>query len=98
MIVVAFIIGMLTDWVWTRCIKSVAEKNAFWSANWSIAIYACGIFSTALIVDKNVYGIAAYLIGGYIGTYFGVKYGGETLALPSEHKTLSSYNGSTRNS
>lgn len=90
MIVIAFFIGLLTDLVWTRCIKSVAEKNAFWSANWSIAIYACGIFSTTLIVEKDIYGIIAYLVGGYLGTFIGVKYGGLT-ALPSENKLLSEY-------
>lgn len=83
MIIIGFIIGLLTDWIWTRCIKNVSAHNPFWAANWSVGIYMCGIVSTMLIVEKDIGGILAYLVGGYVGTYLGVKYGGN-LTVPDK--------------
>jgi hypothetical protein len=75
MIFIAFIVGLITDWVWTKYFRSVAEHKAFVAANWSIAIYLCGVFATYLLVDKEYFAMAAYLFGGYIGTYFAIKHG-----------------------
>jgi hypothetical protein len=73
-IIVSALTGILTDWVWTRCLVSVQKKNAFWAANWSVGIYLCGVLSTLMIAEKNIPAIIAYIVGGYIGTYLGVKY------------------------
>lgn len=74
MLFAAFFVGLLTDWVWTKCIKCVQDHQAIWAANWSAGIYLCGVFSTLIIIEKNPWMILAYIIGGYIGTYVGVKH------------------------
>lgn len=74
MLLAAFVVGLVTDWVWTRCIKCVQDHKAIAAANWSAGIYLCGVFSTLIIVEKNVWLIGAYILGGYLGTYWGVKY------------------------
>lgn len=75
MILVAFVVGLITDWVWTKYFRSVSLHNAFSAANWSLGIYLCGVFATYLLVDKEYVAMAGYMIGGYIGTYFAVKHG-----------------------
>lgn len=75
MILIAFVVGLVTDWVWTFYFKSVARHAAFQAANWSVGIYLCNVFGTYLLVDKEYIAMAAYILGGFLGTYFAVKYG-----------------------
>jgi len=75
MITIAFIVGLITDWVWAKYFRNVAKHNAFAAANWSVAIYLCGVFATYLLVDKEYAAMVSYMIGGYLGTYFAVKHG-----------------------
>lgn len=69
---VSFIIGLLTDIVWTKCVRAIGENNPFWAANWSLFSHMIGIIATLIIVEKDLIGIIFYVIGGYIGTYLTV--------------------------
>lgn len=74
--VFAFIIGIATDWLWTKYVYSISQKNAFWAANWSLAIHLCSLFATYLLIDKEYIAVIFYLIGGYAGTYLAILYSG----------------------
>ena len=71
----AFLMGLITDWVWTKYFKTVAQHRALAAANWSLGIYLCSLFATTLLIDKQYDGIIAYMVGGWIGTFFAVKHG-----------------------
>lgn len=73
-IILAFILGVVTDFVWAKYMQSVTVHKAFSAANWSILIYVCGIYYTLLVVEHNIAAILAYLVGGWIGMYCSVKY------------------------
>lgn len=74
-ILFGFIAGLLTDMFWSFYVSKISEGKAFASANWSIAIHLCSLVATVLLIDKAYMAIIAYLIGGYIGTYFAVRFG-----------------------
>ena len=69
----AFSLGFLMDWVYAKYVSYTAEKEPIKAANYSFLIYVFGILYTLMIIDKQFYMIGAYLIGGYLGTYYGVK-------------------------
>ena len=81
MIILAFIVGFITDIVWTRYGINVAKRHALSAANWSVGIYLCGIFATFLLVDKEYFAMFAYAVGGWLGTFFAVKHGVNDNAL-----------------
>ena len=70
---IAFVAGFLLDVMWALCIHAVSERHPISAANYSVLLYLCALISTLLIVDKNVYAIVAYAIGGWIGTYVTVN-------------------------
>jgi amino acid permease len=69
----AFACGFLMDALWVRCIASVHNRNAIRAANASLALYACSTLATVLIVEQCFLACAAYAVGGWLGTYVGVK-------------------------
>jgi tryptophan-rich sensory protein len=77
LILIAFIIGLITDVVWATWTRYISEKRPLGAANISVMIYVCGLFYTLMIVDKQVTPVAAYLLGGWIGTYLTVWYSKE---------------------
>lgn len=77
-ILLGFLAGVGTDFIWAKYVHAIAKHRAFAAANWSIAIHLCSLFATILLIDKAYLAIAAYLIGGYIGTFFAVKFGSKS--------------------
>ncbi len=71
--IAGFILGLITDWVWTRWMQNVADKQAIFAANWSVLVYIAGLCYTMLIIGGAWIPIVFYLIGGWIGTYYAVK-------------------------
>ncbi len=69
----AFLSGFLMDIVWTVCVDAVTSKKPLTAANFSALLYLCTIVSTVLIVERCFAAVAAYIIGGWIGTYVVVK-------------------------
>jgi hypothetical protein len=65
----AFLCGFLMDVIWTLCINAVTGKKPLMAANYSALLYLCTIVSTVLIVEKCFTAVAAYIIGGWLGTY-----------------------------
>lgn len=72
-IALAFVCGFLMDVIWTLCVDAVTCKRPVTAANLSAALYLCTIVSTVLIVEKCFVAVAAYVVGGWIGTYIVVK-------------------------
>jgi len=66
---VAFISGFVMDLVWTLCITAVTQRRPFAAANFSAVLYVCTIVSTVLIVERCFIAVAAYIVGGWLGTY-----------------------------
>jgi len=65
----AFVCGFLMDVIWTLCVDAVTSKKPLTAANFSALLYLCTIVSTVLIVEKCFTAVAAYIIGGWLGTY-----------------------------
>jgi hypothetical protein len=57
------------DVIWTLCVDAVTKKKPVTAANFSAALYLCTVVSTVLIVEKHFIAVAAYIVGGWIGTY-----------------------------
>lgn len=74
-VLLGFLSGIGTDFIWSKYVKAISAHKAFAAANWSIAIHLCSLVATILLIDKAYLAIAAYLVGGYIGTYFAVRLG-----------------------
>lgn len=74
-IIIAFTVGFITDIVWARYFRTVADHKAVSAANWSVAIYLCGVYATYLLIDKEYMAMLAFACGGYLGTYLTVRYG-----------------------
>jgi hypothetical protein len=70
----AFLLGITTDWVWTRWMQNITAKNPIYAANWSTAVYTVSLLYTMLIIDKQYIPIIFYLIGGWFGAYWAVKH------------------------
>ena len=73
LIVLAFACGFLMDVLWTLCVAAVTNKKPIIAANTSVALYICTLVSTVLIVEKCFIAVAAYMVGGWIGTYIVVR-------------------------
>ena len=65
----AFLCGFLMDVIWSLCINAVTHKRPLTAANLSAALYLCTIVSTVLVVERCFTAVAAYVIGGWLGTY-----------------------------
>lgn len=72
-LLLAFAFGFTMDIVWTLCVDAVTQRQPVKAANFSAALYLCTIVSTVLIVEKCFIAVAAYIIGGWLGTYIVVK-------------------------
>jgi len=72
-IAVAFTCGFIMDVMWASCINAVTTKRPVAAANLSAVLYICTVVSTVLIVEKCVAAVAAYIIGGWLGTYVAVR-------------------------
>lgn len=70
---IAFIAGFLLDILWVLCIASVQKREALRAANIGAMLYACSVLSTVLIVEQYFMACAAYAVGGWLGTYIGIK-------------------------
>jgi len=70
----AFVCGLLMDAIWSICVDAVTHKKPILAANMSVVLYLCTLVSTVLIVEKRFEAVAAYIIGGWIGTYIVVKH------------------------
>jgi len=71
--IIAFIIGYLTDFVWSMWAISTHKKRAVASANFSVLIYIFGMFYTLFIIEKSLIPILGYIMGGWIGTFLTVR-------------------------
>ncbi len=71
-IVLSFIVGLVSDFIWAKAIRSVNGRYPFYAANWSTMLYMCGLLSTELVVERKFVAIVAFIIGGYLGTLLGV--------------------------
>ena len=71
--VIAFFSGLALDLLWVRCISDVQQRNALSAATVGVLLYLCTVLSTVLIVEKCILACAAYAVGGWMGTYYGVK-------------------------
>lgn len=70
----AFVCGFVMDLIWAMCIAAVTQRRPITAANLSALLYLCTIVSTVLIVEKCFTAVAAYIIGGWLGTYLVVKH------------------------
>jgi hypothetical protein len=66
---IAFVAGFAMDLVWTLCVDAVTRCRPLVAANLSAVLYLCTIVSTVLIVEKCFTAVAAYILGGWLGTY-----------------------------
>jgi hypothetical protein len=71
--IIAFFCGFAFDAVWVACIQAVTSKRPIIAANLSAILYFFTIVSTVLIVEKCVIAVAAYVVGGWLGTYVIVR-------------------------
>lgn len=78
----AFLCGFLMDVIWTLCVNAVTGKKPLTAANYSALLYLCTIVSTVLIVEKCFTAVAAYIIGGWLGTYLVVARRGHDRSKP----------------
>jgi len=65
----AFLCGFVMDALWAACVDAVTYRKPLRAANFSALLYLCTVVSTVLIVEKCVVAVAAYILGGWIGTY-----------------------------
>jgi hypothetical protein len=73
-LVLAFACGFVMDLVWTLGVDAVQMRRPLAAANMGTLIYLCTIVSTVLIVEQCFLGVAAYIAGGWIGTYLVVRH------------------------
>lgn len=69
----ACVLGFCMDWVYAKYTVYAADGNPFSAANFSFLIYVFGLMYTLMIIDKRFDMVAAYLVGGYAGTFLGVR-------------------------
>ena len=70
---VALAVGFATDFVWVKLVATIGAAEATSAANWSIALYLCGLFSTHWMIRTNYWAVAAFVVGSWLGTYFCVQ-------------------------
>jgi len=83
-IIVAFVCGFAMDVVWTLCINAITTRRPIIAANLSAILYVCTIVSTILIVEKCFVAVAAYIVGGWLGTYLVVARRGSNSSNPRQ--------------
>lgn len=80
----AFACGFAMDLVWTLAVEAVTQRRPMAAANLSAVLYLCTIVSTVLIVEKCFVAVAAYILGGWIGTYIVVAWRGDSGSNPRQ--------------
>lgn len=78
--ILAFFGAIIIDYVWVCYYQSIGNGQAFKAANYSILIVIFGLFGSWLLIDKEWAALAAYIVGGYIGTYLAVRIGNKNVA------------------
>ena len=73
LIVAAFFTGLLTDIAWAQWTLQSNLLNIHSAARWSVVTYFCSVVSAFLVVEHDWIAIAAFGIGCYLGTWYGVK-------------------------
>jgi len=68
-----FIISALGDVFWTLYFIEIEKRNAFKAALWG-AIIMLIVGTTIINYDFSHYLLIAAVLGGFVGTYFTVKY------------------------
>jgi hypothetical protein len=71
---VYFVVGLVNDYIYARYMIAVADRKPFAAANWSLVFTLLWLVFALSIVEKSVPLISSYLVGGYLGTYFAVKF------------------------
>jgi hypothetical protein len=69
---IALAAGFVLDMVWALCVDAIAKRRQLMASNLSVLLYLCTIVSTILIVERNFFAVAAYAVGGWLGTYLTV--------------------------
>lgn len=69
--VLVFLVMLVTDYIWSEWMKSVAEKQAFKAGIFSVGTVLTGAFFIAAFIENPKYLIPACL-GAFIGTYISV--------------------------
>ncbi|MGD0038857.1 MAG: hypothetical protein ABSE84_00350 [Isosphaeraceae bacterium] len=83
----AFACGFLMDVVWTLCVTAVTCKKPLTAANFSALLYLCTVVSTVLIVERCTTAVAAYIVGGWLGTYFVVAHRRHSPSNPRQQQS-----------
>ena len=65
----AFCCGFLMDVVWNRLRQRRDLQEAPDGRQLQRLLYLCTVVSTVLIVEKCIAAVAAYIVGGWLGTY-----------------------------
>jgi hypothetical protein len=69
---VAFLILTVTDVCWAKYTKNTAGDNAVSAANWAVCLFLLGGLAVVGYTTNPVLLIPS-AIGGWVGTYIGVK-------------------------
>jgi hypothetical protein len=67
------LVGFLCDFFYAKYTQAAAECREWDAANWSLLLSFFWIFLTLSVVEKSLIHILSYFVGGYLGTYLGVK-------------------------
>jgi len=69
----SFICGFVYDFVWTKCVDAVQNKQAMYAANLGVVIYVCTLMATVMVVEKCLWAVILYGIGNWLGVYLAVR-------------------------
>jgi hypothetical protein len=71
-LILSFICGFISDFLWAKCVKAVGVHSRIEAANWAVLIYVVGLVSIILVINQNILGLILYGISCWIGIYIGV--------------------------
>jgi len=72
-IILAFVCGFSLDWVWVQCVACIPLGRPLRAANLSLMLYILNLVPTLFLIEKNLPAVAAYAIGGWLGTYISAR-------------------------
>lgn len=67
------VVGFLCDFFYAKYTQAAAGRRPLDAANWSLLLSFFWLFLTLSVVEKSLIHILSYFVGGYLGTYLGVK-------------------------
>ncbi len=70
----AFLGGLVCDFLWARCVQAVEARRAILAANVAVLIYGCTILVTVLVIERAVVACLLYAAGGWVGTWAAVRF------------------------